>query len=150
MPLWSASTYSVKKCYRSSRRRCSVKKVFLKVSQVSQKTPVLESLFNKVTGFQVNYIKKRIQHRCFPVNNAKFLRTPILKKICIKLLLVLVFCKNRNARPTVFFIILTRTKRLRSNLMHFLKESLRRGEIEATVHRCSIKKTILKKLWKTN
>ena len=26
-----------------------------------------------------NFIEKRLQHRCFPVNIAKFLRTPILK-----------------------------------------------------------------------
>ena len=30
--------------------------------------------------------KKRLQHRSFPVNIAKFLRTPILKKICERLL----------------------------------------------------------------
>ena len=35
--------------YGSSHRRCSVKKVFLKISQISQKTPVLESLFNKMS-----------------------------------------------------------------------------------------------------
>ena len=70
------------------------KKGVLKNSQISQKISVLESLFNKVAGLQVNYIKERIQHRCFLVNNAKFLRTPILKDICIKLLLV--FFKNRN------------------------------------------------------
>ena len=29
-----------------------------------------------------NFIKKRLQHRCFPVNTAKFLRAPILKNIC--------------------------------------------------------------------
>ena len=29
---------------------------------------------------------KRLQHRCFPVNIAKFLRTPILKNICERLL----------------------------------------------------------------
>ena len=29
-----------------------------------------------------NFIKKRIQHRCFPLIIAKFLRTPILKNIC--------------------------------------------------------------------
>ena len=56
-----------------------------------------ESIFKKVAGLQGNYIKRRMQHRCFPVNNAKFLRTPILKNICIKLLLA--FCKNRNIRP---------------------------------------------------
>ena len=32
-------------------------------------------------------IKKRLQHRCFPVKFAKFLRTPILKRICERLLL---------------------------------------------------------------
>ena len=52
------------------------------------KTLVLESLFNKVTGLQTcNFIKKRLQHRCFPVNIAKFLRTPVLKNICERLLL---------------------------------------------------------------
>ena len=35
--------------YGSSHRRRSVKKVFLKISQISRKTPVLESLFNKMS-----------------------------------------------------------------------------------------------------
>ena len=44
---------------------------------------MLESLFNKVAGPQAkNFIKKRLQHKCFPVSIAKFLRTFILKKIC--------------------------------------------------------------------
>ena len=41
---------------------------------------MLESLFNKVTGIQTsNFLRKRIQHMCFPVNNAKLLRTALLK-----------------------------------------------------------------------
>ena len=32
-----------------------------------------------------NFIKKRLQHRCFPVNIAKFLRKLILKNICQRL-----------------------------------------------------------------
>ena len=49
---------------------------------------MLESFFNKVTGLQVcNFIKKRLQPRCFPVKFAKFLRTPILKGIFERLLL---------------------------------------------------------------
>ena len=49
---------------------------------------MLEFLFNKVAGFQVyNFIKKSLQHRCFPVRFAKFLRTTILKIICERLLL---------------------------------------------------------------
>ena len=33
-------------------------------------------------------LKKRLQHRFFPVNIAKFLRIPTLKNICERLLLV--------------------------------------------------------------
>ena len=29
-----------------------------------------------------SFIKQRLQHRCFPENIAKFLRTPILKNNC--------------------------------------------------------------------
>ena len=43
---------------------------------------MLEFLFNIVPGLKAsNFIKKRLQHRCFPVNNEKILRTPILKNI---------------------------------------------------------------------
>ena len=34
-----------------------------------------------------NFITKRPEHRCFPVKIRKFLRTPILKSICKRLLL---------------------------------------------------------------
>ena len=34
-----------------------------------------------------NFIKKRLQRRCFPVNIVKILRTPILNDICERLLL---------------------------------------------------------------
>ena len=45
--------------------------------------PVLESLFNKVAGPEAfNFITKTLHHSCFPVNIAKFLRTPFLKIIC--------------------------------------------------------------------
>ena len=49
---------------------------------------MLESLFNKVARFQIsNFIKKKLQHKCFPLNFAKFLRMPILKNIWERLLL---------------------------------------------------------------
>ena len=49
---------------------------------------MLESLFNKVAGPQLyNFISKRLQHRCFAVKLAKFLRTPMLKDNCERLLL---------------------------------------------------------------
>ena len=51
-------------------------------------TPVLGSLFNKAAALQAcNFIKKKLQHRCFPVIIAKFLRIPILRNICERLLL---------------------------------------------------------------
>ena len=41
---------------------------------------MLESLFNKVAGPQAcNFIKKRLQHKCFPVKFAKILGKSILK-----------------------------------------------------------------------
>ena len=50
----------------------------LKFRNIYRKTPVLdESLFNKVA----------LVERCFPVNMAIFVRTPILKNICERLLL---------------------------------------------------------------
>ena len=51
--------------------------VFKKFSNIHRKTPVLESLFNKVAGLKVcNFIKTRLQRRYFPVNVEKFFRTP--------------------------------------------------------------------------
>ena len=48
-----------------------MKKVFLEISQNSQ-----ENACARV--WVCNFIKKRFWYRCFPVNFAKFLRTPIL------------------------------------------------------------------------
>ena len=44
------------------------------------KTLVLESLFATVAAPRAcNFIKKKIQHRCFTVKFAKFLRAPFLQ-----------------------------------------------------------------------
>ena len=49
------------------------------------KIPVFESLFNKVAGLRVyKFIKKRLQHRFFPVNITKFLRTPFLYNTSVR------------------------------------------------------------------
>ena len=42
------------------------------------KTPVPESLFNKVAGLGLLLYQKEAWHRRFHVNFAKFLRTPFL------------------------------------------------------------------------
>ena len=62
-----------------------MKKAVLKnFLNIHRKTPVSKALFNKL-GMQPYY--KRLQHRCFPVNTEKFLRTPILKNNFEQLLL---------------------------------------------------------------
>ena len=66
--------------------RCSIKKLFLKILQYSKSCKILQIFFNENVGLQsCNFFKKRLQHRCFPVNIAKFLRTPVLKNICQRL-----------------------------------------------------------------
>ena len=65
----------------------TVRSSHLSILQYPQEKPVLESLFKKVAGLKArNFIKKRHQHRCFPVNIAEFLRVPIPKNICERLL----------------------------------------------------------------
>ena len=63
------------------------KKVILKNFTMFTEKPLCCSLFlNKNTGLQSwNFIKKRLQHRFFPVNIARFLRTPFFKSICERL-----------------------------------------------------------------
>ena len=45
-------------------------------------------IFDKVAGLQTcNFMKEKLQHRCFSVNIAKFLSTPHLQNILTRLLL---------------------------------------------------------------
>ena len=72
---------------RSIHRRCTIKKLLLKISQYPQEKPVLQSLFEKVAGLKACIcITKRPQRRS--VNIAKFLRLaiPRLKNIFQRLL----------------------------------------------------------------
>ena len=72
-------------------------------------TLVLESLFNKVVGLKAcNFTKKSIQHKCFPVNIANFLRTTFI----IEHLLLILKSFNENflfvgMDPTLYFDLLT-------------------------------------------
>ena len=61
--------------------RCSLKKCVLRNFANFTGKHLCQSLFlNKVVGLRsAILLKKRIWHRCFPVNFAKFLRTPFLK-----------------------------------------------------------------------
>ena len=72
----------IKEC-RSSQLRCYIKKAALK-----NYSCVGVSFLIKLQPL------RRLQHRCFPMNIAKFLRTPILKNICERLLLRVAIFKS--------------------------------------------------------
>ena len=71
-------------------RRCSLEKMFLEILQNSQETtctrvPFLIKLqacarVSFLTKLPATLLKKRLWHGCFPVNFAKYLRTPFLTK----------------------------------------------------------------------
>ena len=79
------SNFLTESIIRSSHRRCSVKKAVLKEFANFTGKHRCWSLF--LIKLQANFIKKRLQHRCFPVKFAKFLKTPVSKNIWEQLLL---------------------------------------------------------------
>ena len=74
---------------RGSHRRCFIKKdVFKNFSKFRGKTLRQNLVFDEVVGLRpVTLLKKRLWHKCFPVNFAKFLRTPFLQDTFGRLLL---------------------------------------------------------------
>ena len=75
---------------------------FLK--SIHQRCSIKKAVLNNFAIFTGEYLslqacnENRIQHRCFPVNIAKFLRTPIVKNIFKRLLLIFndLFCTQFN------------------------------------------------------
>ena len=70
---------------RRSHQSCSIKKLFLKFCNIYKKTPVLESLFNKVAGlltWPATLLKRDCNISVLPVNAVNILIIPILKNIC--------------------------------------------------------------------
>ena len=60
---------------------------FCQILEAVKKTPVPETPFHKVAGLSpATLLKKSLLHRCFPVNFAKFLRTPFLQNTSGRLL----------------------------------------------------------------
>ena len=76
----SFSNFDKLKPYRSSSLEVFCKKGVLRnFTKFTGKRLCQSLIFNKVAGLRpANLVKKRIQHRCSPVNFAKFLRTPFL------------------------------------------------------------------------
>ena len=82
--------------FRSSHRRCYIKKAILKHFVIFTRKHLCWDLFiNEVAGHQAcNFTKKRLQHSHFLANIRKFIRKPILKNICKRLHFCKVFCQN--------------------------------------------------------
>ena len=75
------------------------------------------SLFNKAAALHTcNFTIKRVQHRHFPVKFVKFVRTPILKNICERLLL-----------SSVNFEIMNWTQKCRCTRMKFSSKDFSSG-----------------------
>ena len=70
-----SSQFCQRRCWNleAVTRSCPVKMVFLKISKNSKE--------NSCVGLRpATLLKKRLQHRCFPVNFVKYLRTPFLHR----------------------------------------------------------------------
>ena len=89
--------------FRRSHWRCSVKKGVLKKFGNFTGKHLCWSLFLIKLQAQ-SLVKKRLQHWCFPVKFAKFLRTSILKNIC-KILLLSVSPQNTIANSSGVFAL---------------------------------------------
>ena len=78
-------------CYRSSRPEMFCKKDVLRSFEQFTGKHLCQSLFlNKVAGLRpVTLLKKRLWYSCFPVNFAKFLRTPFFTEHLRWLLMLL-------------------------------------------------------------
>ena len=78
---------------RSSHRRCSLRKGVLRnFVKFTGKHLCQSLLFNKVAGLRpATLLKKKLWHRCFPINFVKFLRTAFLRNTSGRLLLYLTF-----------------------------------------------------------
>ena len=78
------------KLFKSSQQRCSVKKGFLRnFAEFTGKHLCQSLFFTQVAAQPATLLKKRLWHRCFPENFAKFLRTPFFKEHLQWLLLIL-------------------------------------------------------------
>ena len=83
--------------------KCSIKKAVLENFTIFTGKCMCSSLSNTLAGLQAcNFIKKRLQCRCFPGNIAKFLKTSVLKNACDRQP-IFIFLRQYNV--AVFYII---------------------------------------------
>ena len=89
---------SLKKICRSSLSQTSSKQVFLKISQISRETPVLEYLFNKVANLR-HLLLQNTSGGCFWNCPSSLLRWNDSSSLCKTILLPLSLAKYINWLP---------------------------------------------------
>ena len=110
--LFSTNTYQVEleilrnslTIFRSSHRRCSIKKLLSNILWYSQKNTCVGGSFwiTLLAIRPVTLFAKGLQHRYVLANIEKFVRRPILKNICERLHFWKAFCE------TIFYIRLSK------------------------------------------
>ena len=106
----------------ASKIRCSRPEVFCEKSVLKNftnfagKHPCQSLFFNEVTSLRPGtLLRKRLRHRCFPVNFAKFLRTPFITEQLQWLLLFSLYHKINPVKLHANFMqksLLTKIKSL--------------------------------------
>ena len=102
------NSYSVE-LHRSNHQRYSKEKGVLENFTRFTRKHMCQSLFlNKVVGLRsVTLLRKRLRHRCFPVNFVKRLKTPTLKNISERLAMVAGWKPRRNWAAGIYCFVLT-------------------------------------------
>ena len=93
---------------RSSHKRYFIEKDVLKnIAKLIGRRLCKSLLFNKVAGLRhATLLNKRLWHKCFPVNLAKFLKTIFLQNTtsggCFCQILVVYHCNDTNSKTSNF------------------------------------------------
>ena len=89
--------------------RCSAKKLLLKLDTEFTGKHLYRSLFNRVAGLWTwKFIKKRLQHGCFPVNIPKVLGTVFRTLVAVFELCFSIrkeFLKKKVSEENIFYLI---------------------------------------------
>ena len=115
---------SVQRFTEAVAQRCSVKKVFLEISQNSEENTCARiSLLIKLQTFRpATSLKEILWHRCFLMNFAKFLRTPFFTEHLWWLLLDL--SGNALSQTYPWFWLLTTLTKISAKYNNLPKTSL--------------------------
>ena len=116
---------------RSSHRRCSVKiSIYKKFAKFTRNHLCQGLSFNKVAGLRsANLLKRDLWHMCFPVNFAKFLRTPFLQDTSGRLLLHQKYLKKNIC---LYYLMLSLSSRMcpEWNYQKLLKTNLKKRTLK--------------------